>query len=278
MGILETLILTTFLAGVAGTGLGGLIGAMLQKDSNRTVSLLLSFAGGVMLSVVCFDLVTEAIETNVGVWAVVGAIAFGVSVTYFLNYLIDRKTNPEVPHIDANHPKTADDLDELIHSDHLEQHYARKDSRMGLFVAGIVMASAIALHNVPEGMTIGASYASNDCLLGTSALVLAVIIGLHNIPEGMAVSVPLISGGMARWKAVLITSSSGIPTILGALLGYMLGEIGPMGLTLSLGFASGAMLYVVFGEILPQSILMYHSKLPAFSAIVGILAGILIIF
>ena len=278
MGILETLILTTFLAGVAGTGLGGLIGAMLQKDSNRTVSLLLSFAGGVMLSVVCFDLVTEAIETNVGVWAVVGAIAFGVSVTYFLNYLIDRKTNPEVPHIDANHPKTADDLDELIHSDHLEQHYARKDSRMGLFVAGIVMASAIALHNVPEGMTIGASYASNDGLLGTSALVLAVIIGLHNIPEGMAVSVPLISGGMARWKAVLVTSSSGIPTILGALLGYLLGEIGPMGLTLSLGFASGAMLYVVFGEILPQSILMYHSKLPAFSAIVGILAGILIIF
>ena len=183
MGILETLILTTFLAGVAGTGLGGLIGAMLQKDSNRTVSLLLSFAGGVMLSVVCFDLVTEAIETNVGVWAVVGAIAFGVSVTYFLNYLIDRKTNPEVPHIDANHPKTADDLDELIHSDHLEQHYARKDSRMGLFVAGIVMASAIALHNVPEGMTIGASYASNDGLLGTSALVLAVIIGLHNIPD-----------------------------------------------------------------------------------------------
>ena len=278
METIGTLILSTFLAGVVGTGLGGLVGAMLQKDSKRTVSLLLSFAGGVMLSVVCFDLVTEAIETNVGVWAVVASIAFGVAVTFFLNYLIDRKTNPEVPHIDANHPKTADDLDELIHSDHLEQHYARNDSPLGLFVAGIVMASAIALHNVPEGMTIGASYASNDGLLGTSALVLAVIIGLHNIPEGMAVSVPLISGGMKKWKAVLITAFSGIPTILGALLGYMLGEIGPLGLTLSLGFASGAMLYVVFGEILPQSILMYHSKLPAFSAIVGILAGILIIF
>ena len=278
MEVIGTLILTTFLAGVIGTGLGGLVGAMLQKDSKRTVSLLLSFAGGVMLSVVCFDLVTEAIETGAGVWTVVASIAFGVAVTYFLNYLIDRKTNPEVPHIDANHPKTADDLDELIHSDHLEQHYARNDSPLGLFVAGIVMAAAIALHNVPEGMTIGASYASNDGLLGTSALVLAVIIGLHNIPEGMAVSVPLISGGMAKWKAVLVTASSGIPTILGALLGYMLGEIGPLGLTLSLGFASGAMLYVVFGEILPQSILMYHSKLPAFSAIIGILAGILIIF
>ena len=278
MGVIETLIVTTALAGVVGTGLGGLVGAMLQKDSNRTVSLLLSFAGGVMLSVVCFDLVTEAIETGAGVWTVVGAIAFGVAATFFLNYLIDQKTNPEVPHIDENHPKTADDLDELIHSDHLEQHYARQDGKLGLFVAGIVMASAIALHNVPEGMTIGASYASNDGVMGSAALILAVLIGLHNIPEGMAVSVPLISGGMARWKAVLITASSGIPTILGAILGYMLGEIGPMGLTLSLGFASGAMLYVVFGEILPQSILMYHSKLPAFSTIIGMLAGILIIF
>ena len=278
MGILETLIFVTALAGVAGTGLGGLVGAMLQKDSSRTVSLLLSFAGGVMLSVVCFDLVTEAIETDVGLGVVVAAIAIGVAVTYFLNYLIDKKTNPEVPHIDANHPKTADDLDELIHSDHLEQHYARKDGKLGLFVAGIVMACAIALHNVPEGMTIGASYASNEGDMGQAAMVLAVVIGLHNIPEGMAVSVPLISGGTKKWKAVLITACSGIPTILGALLGYALGEIGPMGLTMSLGFASGAMLYVVFGEILPQSILMYHSKLPAFSAIAGILAGLLIIF
>ena len=278
MGVVGTLILTTALAGVVGTGLGGLVGAMLQRDSNRTVSLLLSFAGGVMLSVVCFDLVTEAIETNAGVGFVVAAIAFGVAVTYFLNYLIDKKTNPEVPHIDANHPKTADDLDELIHSDHLKQHYVRKDSKIGLFVAGVVMACAIALHNVPEGMTIGASYASNDGVMGSAALVLAMLIGLHNIPEGMAVSVPLISGGMAKWKAVLITACTGIPTVLGALVGYWLGEIGPLGLTMSLGFASGAMLYVVFGEILPQSILMYHSKLPAFSAIAGILAGLLIIF
>ena len=278
MGIIETLVLTTAIAGVAGTGLGGLIGALLQKDSNRTVSLLLSFAGGVMLSVVCFDLVTEAIDTNVGVLIVIAAIAIGVTVTFLLNHLIDRKTNPEVPHIDANHPKTADDLDELIHSDHLEAHHANNDSKLSLFVAGIVMACAIALHNIPEGMTIGASYASNDGVMGSAALVLAILIGLHNIPEGMAVSVPLISGGMGKIKAVLITAASGIPTILGALLGYLLGEIGAVGLTLSLGFASGAMLYVVFGEILPQSILMYHSKLPAFSTIIGMLVGMLIIF
>ena len=278
MGVIATLILTTAIAGVLGTGLGGLVGVLLQKDSKRTVSLLLSFAGGVMLGVVCFDLVTEAIDTGAGLFVVIGSIALGVAVTYGLNYLIDIKTDPELPHIDENHPKTADDLDELIHSDHLEHHYARKDNKLSLFVAGIVMACAIALHNMPEGMTIGASYANNNGVMGSAALVLAVIIGLHNIPEGMAVSVPLVSGGMGKVKAVLITAASGIPTILGALLGYWLGEIGPIGLTMSLGFASGAMLYVVFGEILPQSILMYHSKLPSFSVIAGILAGLLIIF
>ena len=272
------MILTTAIAGVVGTGLGGLIGALLQKDSNRTVSLLLSFAGGVMLSVVCFDLITEAIATNVGIFIVIAAVAAGVIVIYGLNYWIDRKTNPEVPHIDANHPQTADDLDELIHSDHFEVHQARKDNKFALLVAGLVMACAIALHNVPEGMTIGASYANNDGVMGSSALVLAVLIGLHNIPEGMAVSVPLISGGMGRVKAVLLTALSGAPTILGALLGYLIGDMGLMGLALSLGFASGAMLYVVFGEIVPQAILMYHSKLPAFSVIFGMLVGLLIIY
>ena len=278
MGVITTLILTTAIAGVVGTGLGGLIGALLQKDSNRTVSLLLSFAGGVMLSVVCFDLITESIETGVGVLTVIAAVAIGVLVIYLLNDIIDNHANREVPHVDENHPKTHDDLDELIHSDHYKQHKANKDNKLSLFVAGLVMASAIALHNLPEGMTIGASYASNDAVMGSSALILAVLIGLHNIPEGMAVSVPLISGGMSKPRAVLLTALSGAPTILGALMGFAIGEIGPLGLALSLGFASGAMLYVVFGEILPQAIIMYRSKLPAFSAILGMLAGLFIIF
>lgn len=278
MEIILTLILTTTIAGVVGTGLGGLLGALLQKDSNRVVSLLLSFAGGVMLSVVCFDLITEAIETNVGIFVVLGAVLLGVVVVYLLNHLIDRKTNPELSHIDEHHPRTADDLDELIHADHLNHHASRSDSKLSLFVAGLVMACAIALHNVPEGMTIGASYAIGGGEMGRAALTLAILIGMHNIPEGMAVSVPLISGGMKKPKAVLITALSGAPTVIGALLGYLLGDIGLLGLALSLGFASGAMLYVVFGEILPQAYLMYHSKVPAFSTIAGVAVGLLIIY
>jgi ZIP family zinc transporter len=272
------LILTTACAGVLGTGLGGVVGALFRKDSNRTVSLLLSFAGGVMNSIVCFDLVQEAIRTNVGIVTVLVGILAGITGVYLLNAVIDRKTDPEVAHIDKNHPKTADNLDELTHANHLNEHRRKGDSQSSLFVAGIVMACAIALHNVPEGMTIGASYASSAMVMSGSSLVLAILIGLHNIPEGMAVVVPLISGGMNRVPAVALTALSGAPTILGALFGYWLGDIGPLGLALSLSFASGAMLYVVFGEILPQAYLMYRSKLPAFSISLGMMVGLLIIY
>ena len=112
-----------------------------------------------------------------------------------------------------------------------------------------------------------ASFANAGGTLTGSAWMLAVLIGLHNIPEGMAVSVPLIGGGMTKIRAVLVTAASGAPTVAGAFLGYLVGDLGPLGLAFSLCFASGAMLYVVFGEIVPQAVLLYRSKLPAFSVI-----------
>ncbi len=276
--------IVTLIAGMGGTGLGGIIGALFRTDSSRTVSLLLSFAGGVMLSIVCFDLLSESIESaqtfsEHAVFIVCAAVITGIAVVYLLNLAIDRRTRREVPHVSrGDHPKTHDDLDELIHADHLAEHRKHNDPKSSLFVAGIVMACAIALHNVPEGMTIGAGFATQAELAAGAGIVLAVLIGLHNIPEGMAVAVPLINGGMGRVRAVLVTAASGVPTVLGAWLGYWLGDIGPLGLTLSLGFASGAMLYVVFGEIVPQAILMYRSKMPAFFVIIGMMLGLLIIF
>ncbi len=274
---LLTLIKVTALAGIGGTGLGGIIGALFKRDSVKTVSLLLSFAGGVMISIVCFDLIQSAIDTGACISIVSLGILFGVITVYLLNLYIDRTTNHEVRHIGKNHPSTADNLDEIIHSNHLSAHLKRRDTKLSLFVAGLIMASAIALHNLPEGMTIGASFANTKGSLEGSALILSILIGLHNIPEGMAISVPLINGGVKRRKAILITAISGAPTIIGALIGYYIGDIGVLGLALSLSFASGAMLYVTFGEIIPQSILMYKSKLPTFSVILGILVGLIVI-
>lgn len=276
--------LVTLISGAGGTGLGGLIGALFKSESNRTISLLLAFAGGVMTAMVCFDLLAEAEEaasqvTEHGVLLVILAVALGVAVVYLLNHLIDRKTRKEVSHTaDADHPETHDDIDELVHADHLDMHKRHNDSRLSLFVAGVVMACAIALHNIPEGMTIGASFAVSDNLMWGTGMIMAVLIGLHNIPEGMAVAVPLISGGTGRVKATLLTAACGLPTVLGAWLGFWLGDIGPLGLTMSLGFASGAMLYVVFGEIMPESYLIYRSKLPAFAVMVGLALGMFMIF
>lgn len=274
----------TLISGAVGTGLGGFVGALFNSESNKTVSLLLAFAGGVMSAIVCFDLLVEAAEaakeaSDLGIWIVVTAFALGIAVVYGLNLLIDNRTRKEVPHTqDENHPQTHDDLDELIHADHLNEHIRNNDSRLSLVVAGIVMACAIALHNIPEGMTIGASFAVSDDLLLGSGMIMAVLIGLHNIPEGMAVSVPLISGGMDKVRAVALTAACGLPTLLGAWLGLWLGDIGPLGLSLSLGFASGAMAYVVYGEILPEAYLIYRSKAPAFAVMAGVVLGMVLIF
>ena len=284
------IIVITAVAGVGGTGLGGAVGALLKRDSSRIVSLLLAFAGGIMTGVVCFDMISGALEPDgatepVSVFFVVAGVLFGYVVIWLLKLWIDIKTIHEIAHIDADHPKTADDLDELIHSDHYVRHETCSEdggpaSKYQLFIAGVVMACAIALHNMPEGMVIGASYAGNleAGFLGGSGLIMAVIIGLHNIPEGMAVSVPLITGGSKRLKAIAITALSGAPTIIGAVVGFCLGTLSPMWLSLSLSFAAGAMFYVVFGELLPEAILMWRSKLPAFATVVGVLVGLILIY
>jgi len=272
--------LVTFIAGCVGTGIGGLIGALIKKDSSKIVSLLLSFAGGVMLAVVCFDLMQNALKPADGdaipfYWVVIFVLV-GYGVVSLINYFVDKHANKEVPHSsNIEHPKTHDDLDELIHADHLAHH---KGDNKALFIDGTIMAIVIALHNLPEGMVIGASYAIDPtAILGGSGLIVAIVIGLHNIPEGMAVSVPLIAGGTNKVKAVFLTALSGLPTVIGALIGFYLGSMGPMALSICLSLASGAMLYVVFGELLPESILMWKSKLPALFLLIGLLVGFVLV-
>jgi len=274
MGFVLKIVLITALAGMGGTGLGGLAACLFRRDSSRTVSLLLSFAAGVMTSVVCFDLLTEAIAPeNAAQQTSLLLVVFGVMAGYGVIDLLEGRI------------VRASRRSSVRSRGRKEPKVSAKPVRDGmnrapLFVAGLVMAAAIALHNVPEGMVIGASFArsAETELLSRSGLVMAAVIGLHNIPEGMAVAVPLIAGGMRRSRAVLITSVTGAPTILGALLGFCLGVIGPTALALSLSFASGAMLYMVFGELLPEANLLWRSKLPALAAIIGMMIGLLVIY
>lgn len=272
--------LVTSIAGIVGTGLGGVIGALFKKDSSKVTSLLLSFAGGVMLAVVCFDLMQGALNpgdgtTPVAWYIVVLFVLLGYFIVQALNFLLDKHTNKEIDHIDESHPKAHDSLDELLHVNHISYH---KHGNQRLFFAGLIMAIVIALHNLPEGMVIGASYAEDGTtIIGGTGLIMAIVIGLHNIPEGMAVSVPLINGGMNKVKAVLITASTGIPTVIGAIIGYLLGLLSPIMLSICLSLASGAMLYAVFGELIPEAFLMWKSKLPALFLLIGLLVGFVLV-
>lgn len=240
MGDLKTVLLVTAAAGIGGTGLGGGLACLFRRDSSRMVSLLLSFAAGIMVSVVCFDLLAEAVESG-GVLEAAVWVLGGYAVTVLLNVLLEQ---------------------------------GRGGQYGGLLLAGVVMAAAIALHNVPEGMVIGAAFAEGERSRG--GWVMAAVIGLHNVPEGMAVAVPLVAGGMGRIRAIGTAATTGAPTVLGAVLGYCLGTLGPSSLTAALSFASGAMLYVVFGELLPESAELWKSRLPALAAVVGIIAGMAI--
>ena len=307
MSIFWWIVIITAIAGVGGTGLGGLVGAVLRRDSEKIVSLLLAFAGGVMLAVVCFDLLHEAIEPhkdNIGyIFLVIGCTIAGYLIVFGLNKLIDLRLKKEVPHTSEDHPDVHDDLGEIIHADHLE-HHKKSDNR--LFEAGLVMAIVIALHNLPEGMVIGATYAKQpNLIIGGSALIIAVIIGIHNIPEGMAVgvvfagfitgkasitaagamvlaigiaiqnfpegaiiSMPLRSEGMSRTKAFVGGALTGAVEPVGALLTIVASGFIIPALPYLLTFAAGAMMYVVVEELIPEMSEGEHSNLAtiAFSA------------
>lgn len=238
-----TALAATGLAGIGGTGLGGGIACLLRRDSPQMVSLLLSFAAGVMTAVVCCDLLAEAVGagSRQALTLTAAAVLAGHGAVEGLEALLERRGS------------------------------------RGLAAAGAVLAAAVALHNVPEGMVIGAAFASGTGK-SSGGVTLAAVIALHNVPEGMAVAGPLRAGKVSRRMAVAAAAATGAPTVAGAALGYRLGSLGPVGLSMTLGFASGAMLYVVFGELLPEALELWRSRAPALAAVTGVVTGLVMVY
>ncbi|MCL2521889.1 MAG: ZIP family metal transporter [Erysipelotrichales bacterium] len=258
-------IIISVIAGVVGMGLGGIICSFLKKGSDASASIMLAFAGGLMISIVFFDLLPEAVEYSNNVVATISIVG-GMALIFFLNLIVDRITENL---LEKKTNKTHVSLEELTHGELLIEAESGKSKKTTFFKAAFLMIVAIALHNFPEGMAIG-SVSANEI---TSGIMLAVVIGLHTIPEGMAVAAPLISGGMRKTKVILITFLAGTPLVFGAALGFFLGGISDYVLAICLAGAGGAMLYVVFGEIIPQSLLLRKGKLPAVVTLIGIIVG-----
>ena len=252
------IIIMSILAGVAGMGLGGLITAAFGTRTDKMIGIFLSFAGGVMASIVFLELLPEAIEYS-NIWITIIGLLLGVAMVFGLHGIVDKISGAAKSKLGIH-----ESYAEFFHSSGVIE-------KKGMLRSGMIMIIAIALHNIPEGLAMGAA-GYHDAALG---LTLAIMIGLHNIPEGMAISAPLISGGLSKTKAVLLAFLTGSTTLIGTIAGILIGGISDTALALSFSAAGGAMLYVVFAEMLPQSIVTSKDKVPAIFALVGIIVGML---
>jgi len=259
------IVLFTAVAGICGMGLGGIVSAvLLKRPSENMICWLLSFAAGVMVSIVSFGLIPEAFELA-GFGASVSGLTLGIVVVMVLNRLVDKISTTKEGNL-------------AIHSTHEELYHQSqliknsKDTNMSRMLrSGMLIFIAIALHNIPEGMAIGAA-GSYDLRLG---FLLAVMITAHNIPEGMAIAAPLLAGGLKKGKVILLTALCGATTLIGGLLGILIGGISDFAIAMSLAGAGGAMLYIVFGEMIPQSVIMTKNRIAPIVTLFGIIVGLI---
>lgn len=228
------------LAGVLGTGLGGLLIAVLPRLNRGALSGVLGLSAGIMLSVVAFDLMPEAFAVA-GVWWGLLGLTLGAA----LLTLVDLVT----PHM------------HFLSTDEESRRYLR---------TGLLIGLGIALHNLPEGLAIGAGYGSS----ARFGLSVAVLMAIQNAPEGMAMACPLCQVPGRRWRSVVYTLLAGLPMGLGAFIGGLLGRVSPVLLSVSLGFAAGAMLFITCDELIPGAQELKQGHSGTFGIVLGVMIGV----
>ena len=264
MNKITGIILITFLAGIAGTGIGGMIAITIKKFSSKIMGSLMGFAAGITLGTVCFHFITEAVHSGEDhTLPTVATVLICMIAGYSAVSLFDRLITKKMHH---NHS----------HS-HEECELCESNSHK-MIVAGSVMAFSIALHNLPVGMIIGVSALGSPEAISYTMVSVALAVLLHNIPEGMSVSVPFLSAGVKKLHALLITCLCGITTVVGGVVGYYIGNIIPIGLTVLLSLTAGAMLFVVLNELIPYAMSNCSRKTFSTAFLSGFLISLFIAF
>ena len=223
------MVLLTALGVGGATIFGSLIGFAFKNISHRFSDTVMSFAAGVMLAAAVLGLILPSIEYG-GKYGIVITIVGIFAGALSLN-LIDKM----VPH-----------LHKMVGSD-IEPHHNANLSKVLLFV------TAIAIHNLPEGIAAGVSFGTGD---SSAALLIAGGIALQNIPEGMVIIGPMLSAGVSPRKTFVCALITGLVEVLGTLLGYFAVSVAAAVLPFALAFAGGTMLYIISDEIIPET---HHS-------------------
>jgi len=250
MNHLLKITLVGLVSGIAGTSIGGLIGISLNKISDRLLGFVLEFSAGLMTSVVCFELIPEALKLS-GTFATFAGIFTGIIVILAIEAYINNS-----------------DFIKNRKKSYVKNH----KTKSSLLRAGILMSIGIALHNLPEGFAVGSGF---EASLNLGTTITAVII-IHDIPEGIAMALPMKTGGFSKTKTLIYTILSGVPMGIGALMGAVLGGLSDFYIGACLGFASGAMLYIVFVNLIPESKKIYLGRLSSIGNLLGIICGIIV--
>ena len=223
---MELVMLTALGVGGA-TIFGSVIGFLFKKISHKFSDIVLAFAAGVMLAAAVLGLILPSVEYG-GEWGLLITIAGIFAGALCLN-LIDKA----VPH-----------LHKLAGAD-LEDHEGNANlSKVLLFV------TAIAIHNLPEGIAAGVSFGSGNA---NEALMIAGGIALQNIPEGMVIIGPMLAAGISPKRTFLCAMATGLVEVVGTLLGYFAVTVASAILPFALAFAGGTMLYVISDEMIPET-------------------------
>jgi ZIP family zinc transporter len=236
------MVLLTALGVGGATVFGSVIGFLFKNLSHKFSDIVLSFAAGVMLAAAVLGLVLPSLEYG-GDWGIAITIV-GIFAGAFCLNLIDKL----VPH-----------LHKLVGPD-LEEHHNANLSKVLLFV------TAIAIHNLPEGIAAGVSFGAGD---NGQALMIAGGIALQNIPEGMVIIGPMLAAGISSKKTFLCAMITGLVEVLGTLLGYFAVSLASAILPFALAFAGGTMLYVISDEMIPET----HAHEDAAGVTYALLAG-----
>ena len=242
--------------GTIGTTIGGLIGVFSKRNSNKFLSFVLAFASGLMLAVICFDLIPDSIEIS-SVYVTILGIILGIIIMILCDNIVQNIFNKK----------------NNIKKSYTTKKYLRKNKKtidVGLLKTGIIVSIGLALHNIPEGLAIGSGFDSSTSL----GLSLAIAICLHDIPEGISMAVPMKNGGMNPIKVMLYVILSGIATGFGALIGALVGNISKQVIAVCLSFAAGAMLYIVTGELIPEANQLYKGRITALGNMLGFIIGL----
>lgn len=221
-----SLVLITALGVGGATVIGALFGFAFKQISHKFSDIVLSFAAGVMLAAAVLGLILPALEYG-GKYGLLYTVSGIFAGALCLN-LIDKL----VPH-----------LHKLVGTD-TEAHHNAKLSRVLLFV------TAIAIHNLPEGIAAGVGFGSGDT---SQALIIAGGIALQNIPEGMVIIGPMLASGVSPQKTFVCAMLTGLVEVIGTFIGYFAVSVSTLILPFALAFAGGTMLYVISDEMIPET-------------------------